>query len=105
MTKKKQAPAKTLEGREKQLISLAYDCAEKAMRDGTASSQLISHFLKMGSTRERREQERLEGENKLLRAKTEALENSKNVEELYKKAIDAMRLYSGQKEEEYDEDY
>lgn len=88
-------PALTPEAREKQLISLANDLAEKQLREGTASSQVITHYLKLGSTKERLEKEKLEEENKLLKAKTEALQSAKRVEELYADAIAAMKRYSG----------
>ena len=88
-------PALTPEARENQLISLAVDLAEQQLRDGTASSQVISHYLKLGSTKASLEKEKLERENELLRAKTENLESAKRVEELYKNALDAMRNYSG----------
>ena len=88
-------PALTPEGRENQLISMAIDRAEEQLRNGTASSQVICHFLKLGSTKERLEKEKLEEENKLLRARTEALQSAKRVEELYSDAIAAMRKYSG----------
>lgn len=88
-------PALTPEARENQLIALAVDEAEKRLLNGTASSQLICHFLKMGSPRERLERERLEEENKKLRAQTEAIESQKNIEALYKDAIQAMKRYSG----------
>ena len=98
-------PALSPEARENQLISLSVDLAEKQLREGTASSQVITHFLKMGSTKERLERERLEEENKLLRAKTEALQTAKNVETLYADAIKAMKTYSGHggEEETYDD--
>jgi hypothetical protein len=88
-------PATTPEGREHQLVSQAVDLAEKQIRSGTASSQVITHFLKLGSTRERLEQERLEHENELTRVKIEALESQKRVEELYMEALTAMRSYAG----------
>lgn len=88
-------PALTPEARENQCISLAVDLAEQQLRDGTASSQVITHYLKLGSSRANLEKEKLERENELLRAKTENLESSKRVEELYKEALDAMRRYSG----------
>ena len=88
-------PATTPESRENQLVSLAVQLAEKQMQEGTASSQVITHYLKLGSTREKLEQERLRQENELLRAKSEALASAKHVEELYKSALDAMRAYSG----------
>lgn len=89
-------PGLTPESRENQLIALAVDLAERQMREGTASSQVITHYLKLGSTRERLERERLEEENKLLRAKTKALEDQKEIKELYADALKAMRRYSGQ---------
>lgn len=97
-TVKKRRPALTPEARENQLISLAVDLAEKQLQEGTASSQVITHYLKLGSTKERLEKEKLEEENKLLRAKTENLQSQKRVEELYSEAIKAMRNYNGQGE-------
>lgn len=93
---KKMRPALTEESREKQLIYLATDLAEQQLRDGTASSQVITHYLKLGSMREKLERERLAEENKLLKAKTEQIQSMKRVEELYAEAITAMRNYSGQ---------
>lgn len=89
-------PATTLEGRENQLISLASDLAERQLRDGSASAQVMTHYLKLGTTRERLEQERLHNENLLLSAKIEQINSSQRMEELYEKAIGAMREYSGQ---------
>ena len=88
-------PALTPEARENQMISLAVDLAEKQLIEGTASSQVITHYLKLGSTKERLEKEKLEEENKLLKARTEALQSAKRVEELYSDAIAAMKKYSG----------
>lgn len=91
-------PALTPEARENQLISLAVDLAEKQLQEGTASSQVITHYLKLGSGRERLEREKLEEENKLLKARTEQLQSMKRVEELYEEAIKAMKNYGGQGE-------
>lgn len=88
-------PATTLKAREDQLIALATDLAERQMRDGTASSQLITHYLKLGSTREQKEQRKLDTETDLLVSKKEMIDSQKRVEELYGKALDAMRSYSG----------
>ena len=88
-------PATTPEARENQLISAAVDLAEQQILNGTASSQVITHYLKLGTTREKLEQERLRGENELLKAKVEALASAARVEELYSKALLAMRAYSG----------
>ena len=95
---KSRRPALSPEARENQLISLAVDLAEKQLQEGTASSQVITHYLKLGSTKERLEKEKLEEENKLLRAKTENLQSQKRVEELYSEAIKVMRNYNGQGE-------
>ena len=92
---KKIRPALTPEAREKQMIALAMDRAEQQLLEGTASSQVITHFLKLGSERERLERERLEEENQLLRAKTKALEDSADMKEMYERAIKAMRDYAG----------
>ena len=89
-------PATTPEGRENEMVSHAIDLAERQIIEGTASSQVITHFLKLGSTRERLEQQRLEHENELTRVKIEALESAKRVEELYMEALSAMRSYSGE---------
>lgn len=86
--------SKTLEGREDQLIALAYDAAEKRILDGTASSQEIVHFLKMGSTREKREARMEEMEMELKQAKIEAMESAKRMEELYAEAIKSAKSYT-----------
>ncbi len=97
--KKRRAPALTPEARENQLIAEAIDLAEKQITEGTASSAVICHYLKLGSTKAKLENEKLQEENKLLRAKTEALESQKNVEQLYKDAIAAMSEYRGVNDE------
>lgn len=95
MKERKRRPATTPEARENQLISLAVDLAEKQLLEGTATSQVITHYLKLGSSKERLEQEILKKQEELLEAKTEALKSSKRVEELYANALEAMRHYSG----------
>lgn len=97
--KKPGRPAMTPEGRENQLISLAVDLAEQQLLDGTASAQVITHYLKLGTTRASLEREKLERENELLKAKTENLKAQQRNEEMFKQAIDAMRMYSGASEE------
>ena len=92
---RKRRPAITPEGRENQLIGLAVDLAEKQLLEGTASAQVITHYLKLGSTRERIEKEILEKQKELLKAKTDALNSQKRMDELYENAINAMRIYSG----------
>lgn len=102
----KTRPATSPEARENQMISLAYDLVEQRLRDGTATSQETTHFLKMGSSKERLEKEILGLQKELIAAKTEALQSAKNIEQLYKDAIVAMRSYAGatnEEEEYYDE--
>lgn len=101
--KPKRAPATTPEQRENQVIAAAFDLAEKQILDGSASSQVLSHFLKRGSSREKIEEERLEEEVKLLKIKAEAIESQARVEELYKEALAAMRTYQGQPTETFDD--
>ena len=103
VTKPKRPPATTPEGRENQMVSLAVDLAEKQLAEGTASAQVITHYLKLGSTRERLEQERIAQENKLLEAKVESLASVKRIEELYGEALNAMRSYAGQPEGDLDD--
>lgn len=93
--KGKSHPAATPEERENQLISLAFDRAEQQLRDGTASSQVITHFLKLGTVKAEYEVEKLRKENALLEAKTEAIESTQRIEELYSNAIEAMKKYRG----------
>ncbi len=88
-------PATTPEARENQLVARAVDLAEKQLIEGTASAQVITHYLKLGSSREKLEQERIANENSLLVAKREAMASAARVEELYGAAIDAMRAYAG----------
>lgn len=104
---KKIRPATTPEARENQLIALAVDLAEKQLLEGTASSQVITHYLKLGTQKEKIEREILEKQKELITAKTEALQATKRIEELYSNAIAAMKTYSGQNndDDEEDEDY
>lgn len=103
----KMKPALTPEARENQLIYLATELAEQQLRDGTASSQVITHYLKLGSSKERLEMEIKEKEKELITAKTEALQSSKRMEELYAKAITAMMTYGGHgvEDDEESDDY
>lgn len=97
--------ARSPEARENQLISDAYDFAERSMREGTASSQMVTHFLKLGSYKERLEREKLENENELLKAKVKSLESAEKSEEAYEKVIRAMREYSGNFDDENEDEY
>lgn len=98
-------PASSPEERENQLISLAYDLAEKRLIEGTATSQEVVHFLKMGSVRQQEELEKLRSENELLKVKAESIQSDKFTEQLYREAIDAMRSYQPTQEDNIDEPY
>lgn len=102
---RQEPPALTAEDREDQLIALAYDVAEERLRDRTASNQLIAEIMKLGTTKERLQKEKLQRENDMLRVKAEAIEGQKRTEELYAKAIEAMRTYSGHRRFEEDDYY
>ena len=96
---KKRPPATTLEGRESQMIALAMDVVEERLRNRTASSQEVTHFLKLGSIISQKELALVEQELELKKAKTEAIKSGKHIEELYKNALDAMSRYKGEKQE------
>lgn len=93
-------PATNPKDREDELINLAVGLAEQQLRDGTASTQVIVHYLKLGSTRGMLEQEMLENKTKLVKAQTESVQSNKRVEELYKNALDAMKIYGGAGEQD-----
>lgn len=90
---KKVRPAISPEADENRMINLAIKAAEKQLLDGTASSQVIVHYLKLASSKERLEQEKAQRELELLEAKTEALKSQKRIDELYEDAIKAMKGY------------
>lgn len=95
-TQKRSRPAISPEARENQLIARAVDLAEQQLIDGTASSQVITHFLKLGTVKNQLELEKLKKENELLSAKTESIKSSQRVEELYNEALVAMKKYRGE---------
>lgn len=88
-------PSRTLEGREKEVVSLAVDLAEKQLREGTASPSVITHYLKLGTISYQLELEKLRHENELLQAKTENVRSLTRMEELYEEAIASLRRYQG----------
>lgn len=100
MGRKKIRPALSPEARENQLIALAVDLAEKQLMEGTASSQVITHYLKLGTAKEKIEREIMEKQKELLEAKAENLRSAKKVEELYINALNAMKNYSGHGDED-----
>ena len=92
----RRAPATTPEGRENQLIAAAVDLAEKQILEGTASSQVLTHYLKLATTREQLEKEKIRNENELLKAKVDSIKSAERMEQLYENAIEAMRGYSSE---------
>lgn len=103
-TKTRLRPALTPEARESQLISLAYDLVESRLLEGTATSQETTYFLKLASSKTKLENEKLIEENKLLRAKTEAIQSEKKNEEFYVKVLSALKKYNGQGSQDDDQD-
>lgn len=104
LPKRKTKPAQSIEERESKLCALAYDLVEQRLLNGTATSQETTHFLRLGSSRERLEREILQKQKEQIEAKTDNLRSSANSEELYTKALEAMSRYSGNRgdEEDYD---
>lgn len=101
-------PATTPEAREHQLIAAAVDLAAKQLADGSASAQVITHYLKLGSSREQLEQEKMKKDIAFADAKIESMASAKRVEEMYGEALNAMRAYGGreplpQPENDYDD--
>jgi hypothetical protein len=88
-------PAMTPQARENQLTALAMDLAEQQLREGTASAQVISHFLKQGAAETELKKENLALRNELLVAQTDQIASQKKVEELYEEALRAMKTYGG----------
>ena len=101
----KRPPARTPEARERQLAGLAMDLAEKQLREGKASSQVITHFLQIASTKEEVKQDILREKRELIKAQTDSLKAAKRVEELYMNALDAMKTYTGNRRKEEDDNY
>lgn len=102
--KRRQIPSQTAEGRESQLISLAIDLAEEQLMNGTASAQVITHYLKLATEKERTERKLMEKQLELIEAKTESIKAQRRVDELYAEAIKAMKRYGGHGDDEYQED-
>lgn len=91
-------PSRTLGAREKEVVSLAVDLAEKQLREGSASPSVITHYLKLGTTSYQLELEKLKHENELLQAKTKNVQSLGRMEELYEEALNALRSYQGSDE-------
>ncbi len=104
--KRKTPPARTPEEFEKRCINLAEQQAEEMLAEGKAPTQVLLHYLKLGTSKAELEKEKLEHETKLLSAKTEALETTKETVEAYQELINVFKGYSGNvfKEEGYDEE-
>ena len=98
-------PARTAEERELQMVALATDLAERQLRAGTASAQVITHFLKVGCMQSELEREKLRLEQELTKAKTASLKSTESLAGMYAEAINALRRYSGNRRDDPDEAY
>lgn len=101
---RRRSPAKTPEERESMLISMAYERAEQQVADGTASSQLLTHFVKAGSTRDSIEKKKLEEEVLVLRKKVETMQSAVDMKNLMEEALNVFKGYTGQGADYDDED-
>lgn len=99
--RKKPKPALSPEARESQMIALAIDLAEQQLLDGTASAQVITHYLKLGSTKAKIEKDILEKQKDLIQAKTQSIQSAENVEKLYAEALEAMKKYGGNNDNQF----
>lgn len=104
-TREKRPPARTPEEEENYMIEISMREAEKKILSGKASSQLLTHFLKKASMKDRLEKQKLEAEVELMKAKTESLKSQRALDELYSKAIKAFAIYTGNDEEDEEEFY
>lgn len=95
MSNKKRPPARTPEARENQLISMAIDLVEKQLLDGSASSQILTHFLRLATAKEKLQNEKLKSDLRVAEAKIKAIENQDEIKVLYEQALDAMKRYGG----------
>lgn len=102
--KRKMRTPISAEARESQMISLAIDLAEQQLRDGTASSQVITHYLKLGSSKDKLERQILEKQKDLIGAKTKAYQSSEKIEKLYSDALEAFKRYGGHSHDDEPED-
>lgn len=105
---KKSPPASSPRTRENQIVNLAYDEAERRIKDGTATSQLLTFFLKLGTMREQMELEKMRSDLRLSEAKIKQIDDQKDIKELYQKAIEAQKRYRGDlfsEEEDEEDDY
>lgn len=102
---RKKPPAKSPKARENQLINLAMKLAEQQLMDGSATSQVVVHFLKLATTKEQLENEKLKADLKVAEAKIKHMESQSMANELFEKALKAFSTYAGSKEETNDEDY
>lgn len=102
--KSRKSPAMSKEGHDNRMISLANKCAEEQLRKGTASSQIICHYLKMGSEKERLAIEREKAELDLLKAKTKSIESADRMNEMFTQALKVFSSYRGEDDDGYGED-
>lgn len=93
-------PASTPEDREQQMIHYADQLAEKQLRNGTASAQVITHYIKLGTAKEGLEREKIRHENLRLEAQVAQIKAQQGTAELYEKVLDALKIYTGSDEDD-----
>lgn len=101
---KRRRRARSPEARERELTALAMDKVEERMRTGAATAAEYTHFLKLATVQAELEKEKTRNENELLKARVENLAMQARLEEVYSNALQAMRAYSGNTDEDQ-EDY
>lgn len=88
-------PALTLEASETENIALAINEAKRQLMNHTASSQVIVHYLRLGTVERELELEKMRRENELLEAKTKSIRDSARSSESSERALAAFKRYSG----------
>lgn len=104
-TRRRQTPARTPEARENQLIGLAMELVEQQLRDGSVTSQVLTHFLRLATVKEKLQNEKLRSDLKVAEAKIKQIESQEDIKEMYSQALAAMKSYSGAAFEEEIDDY
>lgn len=90
---RKRAPALDPDAREAQLINLAMNRAEEQLQAGTASSQVITHFLRLATEKTKLERDKIAAEVALANAKVDAIRAQQTSEQMYQEALEAFRSY------------
>lgn len=93
MNEHKTTPPLSDKDHEAKLISLTLQMAEQQLIDGTASSQVMTHFLRLGSIRSKVELEKLRLENNLLTEKIQSEKMGQQLKEMFQDVMESLRDY------------